>query len=534
MNKEFLLEKIKSLVNCSNNEKEVAFQFLVKSILSKINEVQAIKIKGLGIFQLKNEPLLREERKKVKTTESSSKTLIYAPFYDDTEKEFSNLFLNIDLDNSDFKDYHEVDNAFSLGFGKPTIPIFGQDSNKFLKKIKDYKIKSSFEETITRLIQESEVLDDFNIFSDHIEKAFLADESKELKEESIQNLLSDAVLADEVDISNQKTESEKEPEILDEELSGQKVTEEAEKQINPISEDLEITDESIEKLFSDEELEKVFVEETEIHEKTESENSLTDINSEETIEDNIQEKENIIESEIAPDEIPEEDSKRKTMFDKLDAMLTKPDAENIVDEIISDELPDSGKEEISEKIKTEVQQTSKKGKYTFYKSVIFWFLAVFIIVLAVSLYLITPDYFSSKSDIAKKNFVQKEKGKVQTPTLNVDSSEAKNDSTAEISLPAKEEKSFEDKSLYRTPAKDMKISNQIFYDGKNYTVQVSSWLDKSIAENEVKKLRARGFDAFIYQVYVASKGSTWSRVRIGNFKSSSEAESFLIKNQLKE
>jgi len=533
MDKEFLLNKIKEITNCSGSEKEAAFQFLIKNILNKIKHSQAARIAGLGIFQLKNEPLLREERKGIPTSLSSIKTLIYAPFYDDNEKQFSNLFLNIDLSNYDFQEYDQVDNAFNLGFGKPTIPLNGQDLNKFLKKIKDYKIKPSFEETISELIDGAEVLDDFNIFSDYIEKSFLGNQINETEEEAIKSLLSEEVNPEsDVETTNNiepvKTEAD-----LNEGANIGLLNEEKEKPLEEKIEEIEITNESIEKLFSDEELEKVFVEEPEIKEQPEPENLSSEVQAEEMI-DIIGEDKNV-ELEVHATEKSEEDPKRKTMFDKLEDMLTKPDAENLIEEIVNDEESD---DPIDKQVKSVAEnvngQKTAISKLAFYKSVIFWFAIVFIIVLAASLYLFVPEYFNFKPENQKKAIAKKEISKVEKPDVIIDSVKTTSDLINQKSPAIIEEKPFQEKNLYRAPLKDIKISNQIFFDGKIYTVQVSSWLNKSIAENEVKKLRSKGFDAFIYEIYVPAKGSTWSRVRIGDFSSSAEAEKFLINNQLKE
>jgi hypothetical protein len=85
--------------------------------------------------------------------------------------------------------------------------------------------------------------------------------------------------------------------------------------------------------------------------------------------------------------------------------------------------------------------------------------------------------------------------------------------------------------LYRDIANEKQITSQIYFDGTSYTVQVSSWKNKTIAEKEVKRLRAENFDAFIYRVYLEDKDGTWNRVRIGYFSSRKEAEDFIRKNK---
>ena len=86
--------------------------------------------------------------------------------------------------------------------------------------------------------------------------------------------------------------------------------------------------------------------------------------------------------------------------------------------------------------------------------------------------------------------------------------------------------------LYREIKNDKSITKRIYFDGKHYTVQSSSWRSTSIAEREVRKLKKRGFDAFIYKTFIESKNGTWNRVRIGYFNTQEEAKEFLKKNKI--
>lgn len=67
-------------------------------------------------------------------------------------------------------------------------------------------------------------------------------------------------------------------------------------------------------------------------------------------------------------------------------------------------------------------------------------------------------------------------------------------------------------------------SKTIFYDGSKYVFQVSSWKTKAKAESEVRKLKSKGFDAFIVEANVPERGGKWYRVRVGYFNSIEEAE----------
>lgn len=84
--------------------------------------------------------------------------------------------------------------------------------------------------------------------------------------------------------------------------------------------------------------------------------------------------------------------------------------------------------------------------------------------------------------------------------------------------------------LYKTLQTDTHVGRTIYFDGTGFNVQVSSWRNKGKAEDEVKRFRGRGFEAFLVEANLPQKGGVWYRVRIGNFKSSAEAEQFLVKN----
>ncbi len=57
----------------------------------------------------------------------------------------------------------------------------------------------------------------------------------------------------------------------------------------------------------------------------------------------------------------------------------------------------------------------------------------------------------------------------------------------------------------------------------HYTVQVASYPQKQLADDEAKKMKTRGFAAFIVPSAVPGKG-TWYRVRLGSFTSRASAE----------
>ena len=56
----------------------------------------------------------------------------------------------------------------------------------------------------------------------------------------------------------------------------------------------------------------------------------------------------------------------------------------------------------------------------------------------------------------------------------------------------------------------------------NFTVQVSSWTSKNMAEKEASRLSSAGMSAFVEDAVIA--GENWYRVRVGRYGSSREAK----------
>lgn len=74
---------------------------------------------------------------------------------------------------------------------------------------------------------------------------------------------------------------------------------------------------------------------------------------------------------------------------------------------------------------------------------------------------------------------------------------------------------------------DVNVKDMIFFNGKEYSLQISAWRSKRKAESEVQKLKGRGHNAFLVQAVLPNRGGTWYRVRVGFFTSIEEAESYM-------
>ena len=73
-------------------------------------------------------------------------------------------------------------------------------------------------------------------------------------------------------------------------------------------------------------------------------------------------------------------------------------------------------------------------------------------------------------------------------------------------------------------ALDRHVGSLIYTDGRTYCYQVSSWRSYSKAQNELRRLISRGYDAFIIEVSnVQGLVGTWYRIRIGYFDTITKA-----------
>ncbi|MYH39459.1 MAG: SPOR domain-containing protein [Candidatus Dadabacteria bacterium] len=87
-----------------------------------------------------------------------------------------------------------------------------------------------------------------------------------------------------------------------------------------------------------------------------------------------------------------------------------------------------------------------------------------------------------------------------------------------------------DDSSKKTPTRDEYLSAMINPDHK-YTIQVSSFLSKKVANRSVRFYKDKGYPAFVRE-YSPSEITTFYRVRIGSFQSKEEAQEF--GNEIKE
>jgi len=79
-----------------------------------------------------------------------------------------------------------------------------------------------------------------------------------------------------------------------------------------------------------------------------------------------------------------------------------------------------------------------------------------------------------------------------------------------------------DPSFYDFPSEQY-VRDFIYTDGKYFCFQISSWRSRSNAESEAAKLKRKGYNSYIQEAIVNSKGGRWFRVRVGLFGSEDSA-----------
>ena len=558
MNKESLKRII--LEKIGSNSEDSFTEFLQK-ISENLSEGDVIEIAGVGNFQLKKEPLSRMERK---GGGAERTLLIYLPIGGKSESEI----LTFDVDSSRLDGTEFNESVFDVGIDRPTIiSESGTPTEKIFNNIVDLIESSDIKNNYDLLgdLQQEDIPEESakNLFDldesvDEKSDEIISDNEDNVTEADInENYLSNVENSD-IDnngiVDDTTTEPNKEENI--------EINNEKEQGFDVVSSNIEsvITDEDVEK--SDRELSSV--------EEVES----AEINSAFTI-DNSGEENSIVSSE--PEVNP---------FDELDDYIKedkKDEAQEILDddtEEIIEEKNEINKKEIEEvsnskevddlvngEKTSEEKLTKKYSSYsamrnkstTWYKNpilIIALFSALIAIVVVVMFWpsnnqneltdspgerisLNTSksildsnnestnnnvkDSISSTDKAIEQKLAEIEKMK-KSSDLGKDENDTRNVGTVK--------KKTINSQIYREIKNDQTITNRIYFDGKQYMVQSSSWKSKSIAEREVSKLRKRGFDAFIYKVYIPSKGSTWNRVRIGYFNSKKEAEDFLKNNKI--
>lgn len=479
MEKQFLKEKILAASGLPAEHIEKVFNAFLQKVSEVLKVNQTIRIDNIGLFQLRTEPVSRLGR----DAQKKSKEILIYKNIKGSESEEKNLFLTIEIEPelTDSSVFNE--SVFNLSIDEPST-IF-DEGDSALSGENDSQLEEDIQNGVKDIIAASVILDGYELFN--------AEENLEAsKNEELHDLTSE---------SFENTDNRKLEELISH---------------------ADETDESS-------------VDSPDDMSGAKSPESILEIKGQDL---ELSNNESL--SEKKDDESPLE-VKKKSPFDELAELINKDKSSELESELAKE----SEAQATYDEIKSSIHQEESNSKRWIYLSVA----GVFIILLIAIIYIATqPDEISPQMQAFTQEPAVKQSDVADQPQAEIDSSAADSVVTSETSveepLLKEEPKVIEKKvapvklskteytGLYRKIENDVSLTDQIYFDGKKYSVQLSSWKSKSFAEHEVKKYKKLGHDAFIYTVYIKSKESTWNRVRIGYFDSQKEAQEFLNNNKL--
>ncbi|MFA3781556.1 SPOR domain-containing protein [Melioribacteraceae bacterium 4301-Me] len=184
MTKKDLQNKIASLIGVSSSEKELAYEVFIDKVVESLTPGMTIKVSNIGFFQLKQEKQSLDEN-------YSELSIVYSPYPSDIDKDDKTFYLILDV-KAKKKNFSEFDsNVFSIGVGKPLIPLYEKNNFSAESETSFVLLKKTIEEKVNQIISESDVLENFNIWDDYIANIESSENSVHSEELNLQNTLNE-------------------------------------------------------------------------------------------------------------------------------------------------------------------------------------------------------------------------------------------------------------------------------------------------------------------------------------------------------
>ncbi len=533
MNKQNLILKMAENLGVSRTQKDLAFKIFIDKVTSLLNYGEAIKIPEIGVFQLKKEPVVAGN-----SGHNVGSRIIFSPAYSASEDEKLSLFLTIDVEEYNRVGREYTDKIFSLGIGKPLIPVSNTAQGNVATE--ELYIQKSIQERINDLLARSEKLEKFDLWDDYLSEKTV-NEAPTFEPDLSESISNEKMDKTDEEIIDKILDAENENNI--EPLKDYNETEnEKENENHNHNENLKDFDEiqaetENEKLIFDESNLLVDIEQTDLQKEY---NELIKKAEEEK---GSAEKEITAEDKITNDE-SDEFFENKTLDEET---------ASIDDEKVESEKPEAEQEELNTPEKefrperqAEVQPEFEERGYSRSNQKndnTFWYiLGAFIFVTLAGLYYFVIDTGNNVSkqvagDVTNERTVPNntttngkqpaEKPPVvkqQNTTVNPTPEKSVPVKKAEITPPVetKAKKNVAVIGNNSPVGKEQEVEDLIFYNGKYYAVQVSSWKNKNSAEKAAGKFRNRGYDTEVVSADLGPRG-TWYRVRITKINSLDKA-----------
>lgn len=551
MTKAEFYNKIVEFLGVSFSERYLAGDLLIEKIAASISQNQSLEIKNFGKFS------------KMENKENS------IVFIDNISE--NPIKITFEIKNPKSKNELDEDTAFSLGVGKPLIPLKKDDEWGGESDISLTILKKSLGERINEYLSKS-IIKGINGNNSHRgeSSAFLnytlEDEDKENEFDSsnsdrdLINLLNDfsemsnpdSLIKVEEDSSSPENENEfdqilksmlaerddnenyspPEPTELDENEKEDPITwdwgDELKKEI-ALETELEEDDDSL--IINEPEHEAKFIENNkeDLFEKLaktiqQSESDINEIKKNydyEEEQDFIEEDEDDDKEFLSKDAELENEEESDTDFYDDQFRNTNNKSFELTNTAQNGTQTDRYKE-----------KSNKEPIYNKKIITIIGLLILFSVIVGVGYYFLFMNKQTSEDLIVEQKLEDPVEIKIDTTIIPKNSTDLNDIPTERKTVIAQKPPSTRVDQKIGNDTKtsmDQKVANLIFFDGSNYNVQVSSWRNQAKAIGEVDRLKKQGLVAFVMEAYLPEKGGTWYRVRVGNFKSINEAKSFLSK-----
>jgi len=126
---------------------------------------------------------------------------------------------------------------------------------------------------------------------------------------------------------------------------------------------------------------------------------------------------------------------------------------------------------------------------------------------------------TAEKSVEKKEVLSEETHNTETPmTQKEQKAEARNEKTTQAASVRETEAKKKQVVAMNEPKTAASSIGKI-----RYTLQIASYQERSLAEDDVKKMKKQGYAAFIVASQVPDKG-IWYRVRVGSFSNKASAE----------
>ncbi len=556
MDKKELAQKIGQLLNVPENKYDFSFHLFLKNIASSLTNNQALKIPELGVFQLKKEPPVRGEE----FTNLPPDHILFVPFGITGEKKENSLYSIFEAPDSSKPSLDFDENVFSPSVDKPIIPI-GED----VKKETADDAQNLISNKLTELVNNSEILDDFQIWKEY--SSVLEDDKEDFGSElSGEDIKKNGLLEENEDESSELEEK------IDKKSDDWGWGEELEKELI-LKEEISVDDEEPESTLPEVDENKLKAKMAELSGETHSQLIEEDDDKEEAETETAVEEDAEAEADAGEEADSEEDpfkALEQTIIDEQADPVSEKEIEELVDKNGISSITgsaESGKELSSTKVERFEKEREKSGEESFFAKYKKYLLTAGVIVLFAWLFWPSggepvkkmktgsadkvaekpagEDIVASFDDEQKtekksadtKTENGKEINKTPDKTVNKKKPETKKPGNIKRNKNVKSDNKIPPRVnlphsgvMYKELTGDRNVGGNIFYDGNEYMVQVSSWRNNIIAEKEVQRMRKNGFDAFVVKAFVKKFKRTFYRVRIGGFKSKREALDFKRRN----